>query len=157
MNSADRQLGAIPTPALVIVLAVLIIGGTVFFLTTGSDIGNINAPDKKHGFTGRVVEIEGPESNAVEREIPRLTDESDNILQGDLIKYYDEYGNVRFRSRELKTGFDAEGNTIYFSPDLLVGPSLKRQKISFKSSQKKKLEPPKFTSKDGRLKLIKHN
>lgn len=153
MARHNRERGGVPTPLLVAVLAVLIIGGTVFFLTSGPGAGHAQIDEGTTGFVPRTVQTDAPSFEKMDHSIPKLTPESEEILKGDLIKYHDHTGRVRFRTREPIAGVDAQGNTIYWQPSLTVGPALPRSKVGKQKVVKGGSKPPRLVMRNGRLQV----
>jgi len=151
MSIFRSERGGVPAPLLVAVLAVVVIGATLYFLNAGQ---GKKASSSTSGFQAAPpVEIQKPTFAAVEADLPLKTPESKEILKGDLIKYRDHFGNVRFRSREKVAGFNQQGETIYWNPDLQVGPSVKAQKLSKTKAIRKSGKPPRMVMRNGRAQL----
>ncbi len=159
MSRLNREFGGLPTPLLVVLLAILIVGGTVFFLNSGPGAGSVKMDEATVGFVPIEVDTAVPQVTKPEKpKIPRTMDDSDDILKGDLVKFHDKNGNVKFRARDPNTGVDANGNTIYVYTELMVGPSLGDNKLENKSKALKKgvsgVSPPRLTMKDGKLQVM---
>ena len=151
MSSSRFERGGLPAPLIVAVLAVLVIGATLYFLNAGQ---GEQADAGSSGFqAAEPIELEAPSFENVDDDLPLKTPESKEILKGDLIKYRDHFGNVRFRAREKVAGFNQAGETIYWNPDIQVGPSLKGGKISKAKAIRKSAKPPRLVMRNGRAQL----
>ncbi len=148
--SLSRFERGVSTPVVVAVLAVAVIAATLFFLNTGG-AKDARLEERGSGFEAAdPIALQRPSLEPVEDELPRATPESDEILKGDLIKYRDRMGNVRFRSREKIAGFNQLGETIYWQPDLQVGPAISGGKVSKSKGVRRSATPPKMVMRNGR-------
>lgn len=150
MSFSRPERGAASAPLVVAILAVAVIGATLYFLNAGS-AGDATLDERGSGFQATdPIALQRPSYEAIEDEIPRTTPESDEILKGDLIKYYDRSGSVRFRSREKVAGFNQLGETIYWQPDMQVGPAIKGGKVSKSKGIRRSSTPPKMVMRNGK-------
>lgn len=149
MKSFQRERGALPLPVLVVAAVVLIVAGVVWFVTRG---GASDVAVEGHGFEAtEPLFLAEPSEETEAPEIPRVEPEADEILKGDLIKFRDRTGAVKFRTREKVAGFNQRGETIWWQPELQVGPSFGSNKIKNKAKAlRKKAKPPRLVMRNGR-------
>lgn len=151
MKRLNRELGGIVAPLIGIGVAVVAIGAVVLFITGGSDPGTAQAAQGKTGFKAQEVKKPVAPNLGAKRQIPAVTKESKEILKGQLIKFHDKNGQVKFKARDQVTGVDAAGRTLYFQPIVMPGPTFPTARQSPKGIKKAGLKPPKMSVKGSRL------
>lgn len=154
MVTRTRELGGVQLPVLIGTAAALAVGGALLFFFVNPP-SNANAQET--GFKAKPsIAREAPDTPVAEA--PRFVDDADKVKQGDLQKFRDESGNVRYRVREPFKGTSADGRDTYWRLEAFKGPPVQKYKMDKSKGVRKnapKVRPPMYHIVDG--KMVKQN
>jgi len=154
MVTRTRELGGVQLPVLIGTAAALVVGGALLFFIN-------KEPGSAHAQETGVKAKPAPARQMPETPVaavPRVSEDADKVMQGDLIKFRDESGNVRYRVREPFKGTSADGRETYWRLEAFKGPDAQKFKMDKAKGARKnapRLRPPMYHVVDG--KMVKKN
>lgn len=151
MVTRTREFGGVQPSVLIGTVAAMMIGGAILFFVNREPAAA--AAQETAIKAAPRAQVERPEA-ADPAAVPRVAEDADKIMQGDLIKFRDEAGNVRYRVREPFKGTSPDGRDTYWRLEAYGGPTLNKMKMDkekFGRKNQPKLSPPRFKFEGGKL------